>query len=139
MEPACALAAFLAASSTMLCWVLRLSSASLSNAPQRLRSFGIGLAATHLSLTKPLKSWQALMLESSSLTSNALLGAGAAAAVAAVLALAGAAGAAACSCLPQAASESATLTPSARGFRYGLVMDVPLWMVCPQASVERRC
>jgi hypothetical protein len=31
--------------------------------------------------------------------------------------------------LPQALSDKATLTASAMGFKYGLVMDVPLWVV----------
>ena len=109
----------------MVCWVLRLSSASLSKAPQRVRSLGIGLAATHLAFTKALKSWQALMLVSSSLTSNALLVAAGAAVAATVPALAGAAAGVSvgCSCLPQAASERARLTARATGFRCCLDMD----------------
>jgi hypothetical protein len=88
-----------------------------------------------LALTKLLKSWQARFGWPSSLTSNTLLGAvGAAAATdAAVVALAGAGAGAVSSCLPQAASESARLTPSASGFMYGLVMDVPQSKGDPQA------
>ena len=40
-----------------------------------MRSAGIGWAATHFALTKPLKSVQALMLLSISRTSNAVEGA----------------------------------------------------------------
>ncbi len=116
----------------MVCWVFRLFSASWLNAPQLVRSSGIGLAATHLALTKPLKSWHALIFGSSSLTSKMLLPRSAAAVV---LAAAGAAlavlagvlvGADSCSLLPHAVSDKARLTARARGFRYCLVMDIPL-------------
>jgi hypothetical protein len=46
--------------------------ASLSKAPQRVRSAGIGLAAIHLALTNPSKSAQADTAVSRSATSNTL-------------------------------------------------------------------
>jgi hypothetical protein len=67
-----ALSAPFAAFSAMSCCVSRLCSRSWSNAPQRVRSAGIGFFATHFALTKPLKSLHGLIDLSSSVTSNGL-------------------------------------------------------------------
>src|SRR3546814_7912084 len=101
----------------MVCCVLRLSSASLSNAPQRVRSFGIGLAATHLALTNWLKSVHASVGAPSSLTSKMLLLSAAAvlpAAAGAVLAVGAGVSAGVASCLPQALTVRARLTAGER-------------------------
>jgi len=65
-----ALFASRAAASAISRWVCRLCSRSWSNAPQRVRSDGIGFASTHFALTKPLKSPQGLIFASRSLTSK---------------------------------------------------------------------
>ncbi len=104
---------FLAAASTSSCWVLRLVSASALNAPQLVRSSGIGLALTHLALTKPLKSLQASMFLSSSDTSKDGV-AGAAAAVAG--GGAEAAGSAGLSCLQ---ADRAVATARDRAISFG--------------------
>ena len=88
-------------------------SVSISKLPQVVRSFGIGLAASHLLLTKSARLSQTFLLVSRSAMEKAAVGgrsaAGVGAAGAAVVAgAAGAAGAAACCCPGQPVSAAVT-------------------------------